>query len=64
MAAGPDDVRIVAQVGNRAIELLLGDMNFVRRYQNFLNHYPEIQKRSPGVKVFDLRLEDRITARE
>jgi len=63
-ASDPDDVRIVAQVGNRAIELLLGDTNFVRRYQNFLSHYPEIQKRSPGVKVFDLRLEDRITARE
>jgi hypothetical protein len=43
---------------------LLGDADFARRYQNFLNHYPEIQKRSPGVKAFDLRLEDRITAKE
>jgi len=63
-ASDPDDVRIVAQVGNRALELLMGDSDFGRRYQNFLNHYPEIQKRSPEVKVFDLRLEDRITAKD
>ena len=60
----PEDIRLVAQVGNRAVELLLGDMNFARRYQNFLTHYPEIQKRSPGVKTFDLRLDDRITVKE
>jgi hypothetical protein len=48
----------------RAVELMLGDTNFGRRYQNFLNHYPEIAKRSPDVKTFDLRLDDRITAKE
>jgi len=63
-AGDPDNVRLVAQVGNRALSLLMGDADFARRYQNFPNHYPEIQKRSPGVKVFDLRLEDRITAKE
>jgi cell division protein FtsQ len=63
-ASDPDDVRIVAQVGNRALELLMGDADFGRHYQNFLNHYAEIQKRSPEVKVFDLRLDDRITAKE
>jgi cell division protein FtsQ len=63
-AADPENIRVVAQVGNRALELLLGDTNFARRYQNFLSHYPEIQKRSPGAKLFDLRLEDRITAKE
>jgi cell division protein FtsQ len=63
-AGDPDNVRIVAQVGNRALELLLGDTDFARRYQNFLSHYAEIEKRSPAVKVFDLRLEDRITAKE
>jgi cell division protein FtsQ len=63
-ASDPDDVRLVAQVGNRALEFLMGDSDFGRRYQNFLNHYPEIQKHSPEVKVFDLRLDDRITAKE
>ena len=58
------NIRIVAQVDNRAVELLLGDSDFGKRYQNFLNHYSEIQKRSPEVKRFDLRLDDRITARD
>ncbi|HUI56761.1 MAG TPA: FtsQ-type POTRA domain-containing protein [Bryobacteraceae bacterium] len=63
-ASDPEDIHIVAQVENRAVELILGDANFGRRYQNFLNHYAEIRKRSPEVKVFDLRLDDRITAKE
>jgi hypothetical protein len=29
-----------------------------------MNHYPEIHKHSPEVKTFDLRLDDRITAKE
>jgi cell division protein FtsQ len=62
--ADPDAIRIVAKVDNRAVELTLGDSNYARRYQNFLNHYPEIEKRSPQVKSFDLRLDDRITAKE
>ncbi|MBV8731748.1 MAG: FtsQ-type POTRA domain-containing protein [Acidobacteriia bacterium] len=60
----PDSIRIVAQVGSRALELLVGDSDFGRRYQNFLSHYPEIEKHSPEVKLFDLRLEDRITAKQ
>ncbi|MGA2196133.1 MAG: FtsQ-type POTRA domain-containing protein [Bryobacteraceae bacterium] len=63
-AADADDIRIVAQVENRAVELMLGDANYARRYQNFLAHYPEIAKRSPEVKTFDLRLDDRILAKE
>jgi cell division protein FtsQ len=63
-ASDPDNVRVVAQVDGRTVELLLGDNNFARRYRNFLNHYGEIQKRSPEVKTFDLRLDDRITAKE
>ena len=63
-ARDPDNIRIVAQVEGRTVELLLGDGNYGRRYQNFLNHYSEIQKRSPEVKIFDLRLDGRITTRE
>jgi len=63
-AADPDNIRVVVQVEERAVELLLGDSDFGRRYQNFLSHYPEIRKRSPEVKRFDLRLDDRITAKE
>jgi cell division protein FtsQ len=63
-AADPDNIRIVAQVENRAVELMMGDGNFARRYQNFLNHYPEIGKRSPNAKTFDLRLDGQITAKD
>jgi cell division protein FtsQ len=62
--ADTENIRIVAQVEQRALELILGDANFARRYQSFLNHYPEIRKRSPEVKTFDLRLDDRITAKD
>lgn len=59
-----DDIRVVTQVDRRAVVLHLGDTNFAARYQNFTTHYPEIHKHSPEVKTFDLRLDDRITARE
>jgi len=60
----PDDLRVVANVDHATVALLLGDTNFGRRYQNFVTHYPDIAKQSPGVKTFDLRLDDRITAKE
>ncbi len=59
-----ENIRVVTQMDRRAVQLLIGDTNFASRYQNFVNHYPEIHKHSPEVKTFDLRLEDRITARE
>lgn len=63
-AVDPGNIRIVAQVDGRVVDLILGEDNFGARYRNFLKHYPEIRKRSPEVRQFDLRLDDRITARE
>jgi cell division protein FtsQ len=63
-ASDPDNIRIMAQVEGRTLEFLLGASNFGRRYENFLSNYPEIKLRSPEVKTFDLRLDDRITAKE
>jgi len=63
-ASDLENLRVVVQVDHRAVSLLLGDANYGRRYQNFLGHYQEIAQRLPGAKTFDLRLEDRITARE
>ena len=63
-AGDPDNIRIVAKAGDRAVELSVGDTNFAQRYQNFLAHFAEIEKHSPGVRSFDLRMDDRITARE
>lgn len=62
-AAVPADLRIVASVGQNAVELLIGDQHYRSRYLNFLNHYDEIRKRSGDAGVFDLRLDDRILAR-
>lgn len=59
-----DNLSIVAQVDGTAVELMLGDTNFARRFQNFAANFAEIRKRSPGAKAFDLRLEDRITSKE
>ncbi len=62
--ADPENIRVLAQVNDHPVELMMGEENFARRYQNFTAHYPEILKRSPEVKAFDLRLDDRITAKE
>ena len=63
-ASDLDNIHIVTQVDQRAMEFILGDTNFGPRYRNFLNHYAEIKRRSPEVKTFDLRLDDRITAKD
>jgi cell division protein FtsQ len=63
-ASDPSNIRIVVQMDSRVLELILGEDNLGSRYRNFVQHYPEIRKRSPEVKRFDLRLDDRITARE
>ena len=60
----PENIRIVAQVDRSVVTLLLGDGNYGQRFQNFLNHYPEIRKGSPHAKVFDLRLDGRFTVKE
>ena len=62
--ADPNNLRIVTRVENRAVELILGDGDFAARYQNFVGHYQEIRKESPDAGTFDLRLDDRITARK
>jgi len=61
--SNPTDLSAVAQVGGRAVELLLGGSDFARRYQAFVNNYSEIHSQSPGATVFDLRLDGRIAVR-
>jgi cell division protein FtsQ len=61
--ADPGNLRIVARVEGRALELLMGGGDFARHYGNFLSHYAEIQQGSPGVVTFDLRWDGHITAK-
>ncbi|MEX2263467.1 MAG: cell division protein FtsQ/DivIB [Bryobacteraceae bacterium] len=60
----PDNPLVTVELEGRAVTLALGDRNFRTRFQNFLSHYPEIRKRLPEAGSFDLRLDDRITAKE
>lgn len=60
----PENLKITQPLDGRAIVLMLGSQNFLARLQNFLNHYPEIHKRLEHATMFDLRLDDRITAVE
>jgi len=61
-AAAPENLIIITRVEGRAVELVMGNQNFSARMQNFLDHYPEIRRRSGNTTAFDLRLDDRITA--
>ena len=63
-AADVNNIRIVVQVEKRTLDLEMGDGEFGARYRNFLSHYAEIRRRSPELKRFDLRLDDRITGKE
>ena len=63
-AADLENLRATTRLDGHAVELQMGGGNYGKRYQAFLANYPEMRKRSGGVKIFDLRLDDRITARE
>jgi cell division protein FtsQ len=60
----PENIRVISQMEHRAVTLLMGEGNYAHRYQNFVNHYPEIRKRSTDARTFDLRIDDRITVKE
>ncbi len=63
-ATDPENIRIVCAGGASRGDSAPGRRQLRARFQNFLNHYPEIRKGSPEAKVFDLRLDDRITVKE
>ena len=56
-----DNLRVTLKVEGKAVVLMLGDHNFHGRFQNFVDHYKEIQKRIAGVSALDLRLDRIIT---
>jgi cell division protein FtsQ len=62
--ADRNNIKLIARAENRSVTLWLGDQNFLNRFQSFVNHYPDIQRRLPGASIFDLRLDDRITVVE
>jgi cell division protein FtsQ len=60
----PGNLKVSLEVEKHAVDLEMGNRNFKRRLQDFLDHYAEIRKRSGRATSFDLRLDDRITTRE
>jgi cell division protein FtsQ len=69
-AADTDNLTItygVEQAGNplgNSVRLMLGNQRYLSRLKNFLSNYGEIGRRLPNARLFDLRLDDRITAVE
>ncbi|HXJ44810.1 MAG TPA: FtsQ-type POTRA domain-containing protein [Bryobacteraceae bacterium] len=61
-ASSIQEMRVIAAVDGRGVELWLGDQHYLSRFQNFLSHYADIRKTSDA-SVFDLRLDDRILAK-
>jgi cell division protein FtsQ len=62
-AASIPDIRLIAEIDGHAVELRIGDRHYRTRYLHFVNSYEEIRKHSEQSSVFDLRLDDRISAR-
>ena len=60
----PDNIAVTEVVQGRAVRLLLGSQNFPARLNNFMSHFPDISRRLPNARTFDLRLDDHITARD
>lgn len=57
-----DNLKVTVVDEGRALTLMLGNQQFLRRYHNFSSSRDEIRKRLPNALVLDLRLRDRITA--
>jgi len=60
-AADADNLKVTEQLDGRAVVLIVGNQGFRARLENFEDNYPEIHKRMPEARTFDLRLNDRIT---
>jgi cell division protein FtsQ len=57
------DIRVIADIDGKGLELWLGDQHFRSRYLNFVAHYPEVKGHIESARVFDLRMDDRISTR-
>ncbi len=60
--ADPDNLRVMLQMKDRAVNLVLGDRHFGARLARFIPYFEDVNRKAPDAASFDLRLEDRITA--
>jgi cell division protein FtsQ len=61
-ASDPDNLKVTESVDGHAVHLMMGSRDYLAKLKNFQKNYPEISRRLPAARTFDLRLEDRITA--
>lgn len=59
----PDNLRVLQEVGGKAVILNIGNRGFRRRLEKFRLNAAEILRRDPGRTYFDLRTEGSIHAR-
>lgn len=59
--ADPNNLIVEEHMGNRVLNLELGDQNYRDRLKNFLANYSAIQARRPDAVTFDLRVDGVIT---
>ena len=60
----PGNLQSTLQVDSQAVTIRLGNKNYRKRLQNFLNHQRRIREQRPDARMFDLRIDGRITAVE
>jgi len=60
----PGSLRATLQIDGGVVMVRMGNDRFHERLQNFMKHYPRIRTERPDAKMFDLRIDDRITAVE
>lgn len=60
----PGNLEAVAQVDDQTVRVKVGARNYAARLRNFFRHYEDIHLQRPQARLFDLRIDDRITAIE
>lgn len=60
----PGNLQATLAVDANAVTLRMGNKNYRKRLQNFLNHQERIRQERPEARTFDLRIDGRITAVE
>jgi cell division protein FtsQ len=58
------DLIVTQIVEGRAIRLRLGNRNYLARLRSFLKSYPDISRRLPNARTFDLRLDNYFLAED
>lgn len=59
--ADPNNLIVEEHMGNRVLNLELGDQNYTERLKNFLANYSAIEAKRPNAATFDLRVDGVIT---